>query len=300
MAKNPQELKDEILRRLGAPIINVEVTTEQVYDCIQRALELFGEYHYNGVNKTYMVFKIEDEERYRSGVFDLSNQSVFAVTQILRTNIGSITSMDGNATYPWVTDFILGMTSFGGNSCNSFGPNAFGADLSYYVQIMQYWNMLQNMMSPLPDYWFNDTTAQLKIMGNFKKDDIIIVECYVKSFIPTQNAIGFANYAYASEVPSTPTLGQIYDNPDVARQGYYAGNGEGTKQGAYNNRWVKNYATALVKELNGTILAKHQGLQLAGGTTIDGIRILEEARQEKEKLEEELYLLSPPTPILIG
>ena len=39
---NPKTLKDAILRRLGAPVINVEVTEDQIYDCIQRALELYG------------------------------------------------------------------------------------------------------------------------------------------------------------------------------------------------------------------------------------------------------------------
>lgn len=303
MTKNPQELKDEILRRLGAPIINVEVTTDQVYDCINRALELYGEYHYNGLNKTYKVFYVNDDETYRNGVFDLKDESIFAVTQILRTNVGSITSLDGNATYPWVSDFILGMTSFNGNSCNSYGPNAFGADLSYYVQIMQYWGMLQNMMAPLPDYWFNEANAQLKVMGNFKKGDLIIIECFVKSFLPVQQAVGsYANYARAGVlVPDAPTASDIYNNPDkVLHNQYIAGQANGTQQGAYNNRWVKNYATTLTKELNGIILAKHQGLQLAGGTTIDGVRILNEAREEKANLEEELYLLSPPVPILIG
>ena len=57
VTNNPRELKDAILRRLGAPVINVEVTEDQIYDCIQRALELYGEYHFDGVNKGYKVFK---------------------------------------------------------------------------------------------------------------------------------------------------------------------------------------------------------------------------------------------------
>ena len=133
---NPKQLKDAILRRLGAPITNIEVTTEQVYDCIQRALELYGEYHYNGYNKGYQAFYIGhddvSQQKFRDGVFDLKGRNIFAVTQIIRTNVGSLTSMDGQATYPWFTDFVLGQAGINGgmgSSCNSFGPNAFGADL---------------------------------------------------------------------------------------------------------------------------------------------------------------------------
>lgn len=299
----PHELKDLILRRLGAPIVNVEVTEQQVYECIDRALELFGEYHYNGVNKTYIALYVGDDEKYKTGVFDLANENIFAITKIVRTNTNSsITTMDGSATYPWVSDFILGMTSFsGGGSCSkSFGPNAYGADLSYYTMLNQYWGMLQTALNPVPDFWYNDTTGQLKVIGNYKKDDLIIVEAYVKSYIPATASIGaYAGYGHAGGENSW-SVSDAYDNPGRQIGGVRAGETSSLKQGSYNNRWVKDYATALVKELNGSILAKHQGMQLPGGVTVDGIRLIEEARLEKERLREELDLLDPPVGILIG
>lgn len=304
---NPKQLKDAILRRLGAPITNIEVTTDQVYDCIQRALELYGEYHYNGYNKGYLAFHIghDDEERFRNGVFDLKGRNVFAVTQIVRTNVGSLTSMDGQATYPWFTDFVLGMAGINGgmgSSCNTFGPNAFGADLGYFTQLMQYRSMMQDIMVPLPDYWYNDDSEQLKIMGNFVKGDFIVIEVYVKSYIGVDRMAGNqAGYGYASgKCENSWSIGAEWDNPDRRISGMRAGEDLGLQDGAYNNRWVKDYATALVKEVNGNILAKHQGLSLAGGVTVDGVRLIEEARLEKERLRDELDLLDAPTPILVG
>lgn len=314
-AYNAKELKDVILRRLGAPIVNVEVTPDQIYDCIQRALELFGEYHFNGLNKGYMAFYVprKDEkdnvtefayENHVKGLFDLAGKNVFAISQIIRTNIGSITSMDGNATYPWFTDFLLGMAGINGGmggACNKwYGPNAFGADLGYFTQLMQYWSMMQDLISPLPDYWFNDNTGQLRVMGNFIGGDLIVVEVWVKSFVDVEKSVGnTAGYGYAG--PGTQSnFASIYDNPDNALVGQVAGEELAIKQGSYNNRWVKDYATTLVKELNGQILAKHQGMALPGGVTVDGTRLIEEARLEKEALRAELDLLDPPFGILIG
>lgn len=303
-AYNPKELKDVILRRLGAPIINIEVTEDQIYDCIQRALELYGEYHFDGLNKTYQTFYVGEDETYTNGVFDL-HPSVFAVTQIVRTNVGSITSMDGNATYPWFTDFLMGMAGINGgmgSSCNKFyGPNAFGADLGYFTQLMQYRSMMQDMLTPLPDYWQNSDTNQLKVMGNFKPGDIIICEVYVKSYIDVPDNMGATSgYAWAGGCEEEGSASDIYDNPYKKLTGYVAGDDSQVHQGSYNNRWVKDYSTTLVKELNGQILAKHQGMQLAGGVTVDGIRLIEEAREEKRILREELELLDGPVGILIG
>lgn len=301
---NPKQLKDAILRRLGAPITNIEVTTDQVYDCIQRALELYGEYHYDGFNKNYLAFHIGDDDLARDLVFDLSDKRVFAVTQIIRTNVGSLTSMDGQATYPWFTDFVLGLAGINGgmgSSCNTFGPNAFGADLSYFTQLMQYRSMMQDIMTPLPDYWYNDDTGQLKVMGNLRKGDVLIIEVYTQSFVDVDAmAGGTAGYGYAGIPKDNWSLSDRYDDPYRTMPGIRAGETTQPKQGAYNNRWVKDYATALVKEVNGNILARHQGMQLPGGVTVDGTRLIEEARLEKERLREELDLLDPPFGIIVG
>lgn len=46
------QLKDYCLRRLGAPVIEINVDDQQVEDRIQDALEFFQEYHYDAVERT--------------------------------------------------------------------------------------------------------------------------------------------------------------------------------------------------------------------------------------------------------
>lgn len=302
--KTPQQLKDHILERLGAPIINIEVTESQIYQCIQRALELYGEYHFNGLNRTFYVVYVGTDEKWADGCFDLGDQNIFAITKVLRGNSGSLLTMDGVATYTWASDFILGMTGFNGgcSSSRGFGPNAFGGDLGYFTSIMQYWSLMQKMFSPEPDYFFNADTAQLKLIGNFHKGDFIVVEAWVKSFVDVDKSVGaYAGYGYAgSKEDNAWGISDIYNNADRNLTGYYAGEPSQLKQGAFNNRWIKDYATALVKYTNGQILARHQGMQLPGGVTIDGVRLIEEANLEIMRLRDELDLLTPSVPILIG
>lgn len=303
MINTPTQLKDYILRRLGAPIINVELTELQIMDCIDRALELYGEYHYDGLHRTYHVFNIQSEDERRNLVFSLKGKGVFAVTQVLRTNVGNITTMDGTATYPWFTDFLLGMAginSGGGNCAKSFGPNAFGADLSYYSMLMTQRSMLQDMMSPIPNFWYNADTELIKFAGNFNPNDIIVVEAYSKAYISpyeTSNMFGVGTFGSND---SELLVSDLYNNSNTTHGPNYIGMGQQVDSGSFNNRWVKDYATSLAKELNGYILAKHQGMALPGGVTINGERMIEEAKLEQEKLREELYLLDTPVGILVG
>ena len=58
----------------------------------------------------------------------------------------------------------------------------------------------------------------------------------------------------------------------------------------YNDRWLKEFATALLKEQWGINLSKFEGVQLPGGVTLNGRAILEDARTEIERLKEQLSL----------
>lgn len=57
----------------------------------------------------------------------------------------------------------------------------------------------------------------------------------------------------------------------------------------WNNRWLKKYATALIKKVWGEAMSKFTNVNLPGGVQMRGPAILNEARQEIEALEEELH-----------
>ena len=56
----------------------------------------------------------------------------------------------------------------------------------------------------------------------------------------------------------------------------------------WNDRWVKEYATALIKRSWGNNLKKFSGLQLPGGVTLNGDKIYEEAVEEIRNLESQM------------
>jgi hypothetical protein len=298
---NPKDLKDNILRRLGAPVINVEVTEEQIYDCIGRAMELYGEFHFEALNKSYMAIKLTEDQA-KSGLVVLENpQSVFAVTKVIRSSSGLCSSFGGTP-YAWFQSMVNGLS--GGGQCNTFSPMG-GGGIGMYVGFSSYFNLLQDILQPLPDYWYNSVNGQLQFFGNFEEDDVIMVEVYVKSFVELDLSRAVAGRGMIAGSAGCDTMVDdeiIYNNPYAEMTSKFrAGcSSEFMDQNVYNVRWIKDYSTSLVKQLNGYILAKHQGMQLPGGVTVDGIRLIEEANEELANLREELELLEGPLPILMG
>jgi hypothetical protein len=55
----------------------------------------------------------------------------------------------------------------------------------------------------------------------------------------------------------------------------------------YNDMMLKKHATALLKKQWGQNLVKFEGMQLPGGVTINGRAILDDAKEEISKIEEE-------------
>jgi hypothetical protein len=69
----------------------------------------------------------------------------------------------------------------------------------------------------------------------------------------------------------------------------------------WNDRWLKRYATALIKKQWGENLAKFEGVALPGGVTFNGANILQEAKEEIQILEEQMSLnYELPVDIMIG
>ena len=55
-------LKEYCLRNLGKPVIDINVDDDQVEDRIDEALQYFAQYHYNGVERMYLKYKVTADD----------------------------------------------------------------------------------------------------------------------------------------------------------------------------------------------------------------------------------------------
>ena len=52
------EFKEYCLRQLGAPVLEVNLATEQCDDLIDDAIQYFQERHFDGVSQVYMKYRV--------------------------------------------------------------------------------------------------------------------------------------------------------------------------------------------------------------------------------------------------
>ena len=298
---NPQQLKDLILSRLGAPIIPVEVTEDQIYHSIEQAIELYGQYHYDGVRKSFITISGYNDDS-RQYTFDLSNYPVFAVTNVLRSDSASNWTMDGNTTYAWVTDFLNGLTT-GANTggVHYYSPLSGAGDLSTYSMLMSYTKLMQDLLTPIPIWDFDNGSKLFNVPDGLGKGEALMLEVYIATYVDRSDAelsVGNANIGVTDSLASS---NDVWNNPNNQFQSIgVSENTDLDQRNVYNNRWVKDYSTQLVKYINGVVLSKNQGMNLPGGIQIDGRTMMQESKDELDKMKEELYELQAPSPIMMG
>ena len=94
---------------------------------------------------------------------------------------------------------------------------------------------------------------------------------------------------YFHEMPTNPYNGlATIDHKDAEKMGYFKM--DLLNVSVYNDMWLKDYTTQLIKQQWGANLIKFEGMQLPGGVTLNGRQIYDDATAALEALMEKLKL----------
>ena len=250
--------KDYCLRNLGFGVIDINVSDAQVDDRIDEALQYFAQYHYDGIEKMYLKYKITQDDIDRAA----TNDSTTATD----TKDGTVTAtfLEGNNYIPMPSAVVsvLQIFPFDDQTTNNMFDIRYQLRLNdlydfsstsiiHYQMTMQQLDFLSHILVGEKPIRFNQHQNRLYLDMDFQEaidaDQFLIIECYRKVD------------------PETYT--DIYD--DI---------------------YLKRYATALIKRQWGANLSKFNGVQMLGGVTMNGETIYQQAQEEMEKLEEQIQL----------
>lgn len=226
-----QSFKDYCLRRLGYPVIDINVEDDQLDDRIDDAMQYFQDYHFDGTLLTYFIHQVTQTDI--DNKFLTMPANVIGVTRIFPLDDSQANVNMFDLRYQLRLNELYDFTS---------------ASYINYTLTLQHLRTLELLFTGLVPIRFNRHMQQLFIDWAWGDEvntlDVIIVECY-----------------------------QINDPaqfPDI-----------------YNNRWLKEYATALIARQWGENIRKYGNVQLPGGIILNGDKIYDDAVRLIERLEKE-------------
>ena len=108
---NREEFKEYLLRKIGAPVIQVNVSDEQVDDRVDEAISFFRDYHYDGSQLIYLKHAMTQED-IDNGYISVSPR-LLGVTRIFNLS-SSISSGAGmfNVSYQFVLNNLSDITGY--------------------------------------------------------------------------------------------------------------------------------------------------------------------------------------------
>ena len=115
-----QELIDYCLRRLGSPVLEINIDDDQIDDLVDDALQYFQERHFDGVERMYLKYRISQSDIDRgkgassSGSVGISTTGVGIVTTTANSTsvsgLGTVTSTYyENSNFIQVPDSVIGI-----------------------------------------------------------------------------------------------------------------------------------------------------------------------------------------------
>ena len=319
------EFKEYCLRKIGKPVIEINVDDDQVEDRIDEALKYYYDYHFDGTEKMYYRYVFTAADRpdaikeiiVNDGGTAYSNNDVVVITKASGDTLASGAAAT-LVTYANGTINTITMTNNGSNyridpTITITTSTGSGADLSGYVG--GYVTLPQNIIGAVNIFDIGDYIATNNIFN--LRYQIALNDLYTltyQSMVPYFMAFQHIQLLEQLLVGKQP----IRYNRNTNRL-YVDANWGNISTGSYliveayqiidpvkfpdtwSDRWLQRYAAALIKKQWGTNLTKFSGIQLPGGVTFNGEKIYNDAVEDIEKMEAEMSMsYSLPAYDMIG
>ena len=314
-----QELQDYCLRRLGHPVIEINVDDDQLSDRLDDAFQYFQDYHYDGVERIYLKHRITasiiNSVESNAELFTKDEQiigqnsgaqatitvhasvtgpvSSYATSVVLRSVVGTFepgeviigqtsqhsstvstfTLGDIDKGYLDLNDSIIGVVRILPFSATNTGLD-YMFDLRYQLRLNDLFDLLSTSI-----IYYQQVKQHLSLI------DMLLVGEKSFRFQRHQNKLHI-DMRWGTDVKLGETI--LVECYKILDPDQYTD--------VYNDRFIKRYATALIKRQWGENLKKFEGIQMPGGVTLNGQKIFDEALTEIDVLENEMQTsyVEPP------
>jgi hypothetical protein len=162
------QFKQYILRQLGSPVVNIEITDDQLDDAIDNALELFMQQAYSGVTERYVALELVAGTQSYMLPYDM-----FAVLEIKSLEMGGLTNS--------APSNIFSMNQF---IASDLYRGSGKIDLLSYEMTNELISTLDLMFSKKITFDFNCVSKELYLFENPTSSERVLVHAYMKN-VPT-------------------------------------------------------------------------------------------------------------------
>ena len=262
-----QQLIDYCLRRLGAPVLEINVDDDQVDDLVDDALQYFQERHFDGVERMYLKYKITQADLDRGRGRNTNGVGVTTTTATSNvTGIGTVSyNFYETSNYIQVPDSVIGIEKIFKFDTSSISGGMFSIKYQLFLNDLYYFNSVELLQYAMVKSYLEDI------------DFLLTTDKQIR-FNKRQNRL-YLDIDWVSQSKDQYIVIDCYRILDP-----------NTFTNVYNDSFVKKYLTALIKKQWGQNLIKFRGVKLPGGVELNGRELYEDAERELEDIKQRMVL----------
>lgn len=163
------QLKDYCLRKLGFPVIDINVDDDQLEDRIDDALQKFRDFHYDGTELTYLAHKVTSNDITNRYV-ELSD-NITAVRRIMPVMSSSISSSANQGFNIFDINYQIRLNDF---------YTLISSSYTYYVIAREHLSMLDMIITGEIPFTYNRKVNRIEAFmdwnGRLNTNDYIVFE----------------------------------------------------------------------------------------------------------------------------
>ena len=257
-----QGLIDYCLRKLGAPVLEINVADDQIDDLVDDALQLFNERHFDGVERMYLKYKLTQEDLDRGQAKNTDGVGI-VTTSATSTNISGY----GTTTNSWyetsnflqVPDSVVGIEKIFKFDSSTISGGMFSIKYQLFLNDLYQFNSVNLLQYAMTKSYLEDIdfllTTDKQVRFNKRQDRL------------------YLDIDWGAETVGNMLVLDCYRalDPNSFTQ-------------VYNDTFLKLYLTAIIKRQWGQNLIKFKGVKLPGGIEMNGREIYDDAEREIESL----------------
>tara|TARA_B100001109_G_scaffold253526_1_gene251427 strand:+ start:296 stop:1141 length:846 start_codon:yes stop_codon:yes gene_type:complete len=257
-----QGLIDYCLRKLGAPVLEINVADDQIDDLVDDAIQLFNERHFDGVERMYLKYKLTQEDLDRGQAKNTDGVGI-VTTSATSTSISGY----GTTTNSWyetsnflqVPDSVVGIEKIFKFDSSTISGGMFSIKYQLFLNDLYQFNSVNLLQYAMTKSYLEDIdfllTTDKQVRFNKRQDRLYLDIDWGAETVGNWLVLD----CYRALDPTSFT--QVYNDP-----------------------FLKLYLTALIKRQWGQNLIKFKGVKLPGGIEMNGREIYDDAERELDSL----------------
>ena len=325
--------KDYCKRKLGWPVVELNIDDDQVEDCIDDSLQFYQEYHFDATENTYLKHQISGSTLKLAGApsGDFSNGEIItggtsgvqamvhayhsANTTLRYKNPEVKSGGDGNTFYANTTttfstgETITGNTSSATATTHASTATAIGDFDNKYISIAE---AIIGVRRIIPFYDNSRSNSMFSSKYQFALAEMHKLGASIVNYSLAQEHLSLLNEMFTG----TPQFRfnrhmdrlflDISWGADASIDDWIVVEVDkiidpATFTDVWSDMFLKRYNTALMKKQWVQNLIKFEGLQLPGGVTMNGRQMYDDAKEELDVIGEQMQLrYELPVDHLIG